>query len=675
MRFSLFICLFLFTGKLFAQSNVGFSLDDLLLKRYDSKKKYPATVLRNEPDAFPDLIPVKIYQGKSLYTGKIIDEKGSLKTEATVNDGAITGFSCYDSEATRKQVFHVSTTGMYPWYATDSVYYDNQLFSSGIYYQNGEGYVMMIIRNYGYDNNVLESSYRIGMKTGDEIEYDEPLQDGLVSSYHNGNLLYFETFRDGQIDGEVVQYDKNKTVLQRYYVNAFFGLYGTYYEYDTTTDVVTIGHYTNRGIETGQWISKYSDSSLAAIHWISETGNPDSMKAWDKKGNLVQVSYDYWRSAKSPGVNDYIHYYKSWYPDGHPLVYINYNPGPNDTISASYESTGVLWLLTRNTNGRLQTKTWYSNGQPKSERYGIPSGITGVTMRDSVYRQWSENGELAKERYYEKGLFIRSTENRYKEHYLNATVGAAYYIAVTTKTSARKWDTCATIQDELLDSISVIFSHAWGYSIQAKPEATACFQNVHDIRGTGNRYAPECKYTITLAQQESVKLDSSGKIVTKNIALNQFLDSLHLLGLGVAPLGHFEKKKGKSFSDFSVTTTDVRAYLNLFYINRRLEQLAPGSSISIYTHPTTKLAPEVIYVPQGEKTSFGPSPVTVVAVANEGSTREMKVGAKTIQWDNRPFYVFYVYGDGEVEFVRTTYKDTILLQYRGERTGVYEQQR
>jgi hypothetical protein len=50
----------------------------------------------------------------------------------------------------------------------------------------------------------------------------------------------------------------------------------------------------------------------------------------------------------------------------------------------------------------------------------------------------------------------------------------------------------------------------------------------------------------------------------------------------------------------------------------------------------------------------------------------LKIGNRTINWDNRPFYVFFVYGDGDVEFARTTYKDTILLQYCGERTGVYE---
>ncbi len=671
------VVLFLLANSLsmFAQTNVGFSLDELLLKRYDSKKKYPATVLRNEPDAYPDLIPVKIYQGKSLYTGKIIDEKGSLKIEATVNDGSIVDFHSWDSEATRRQSFHVSTNGMYVWYATDSVFYDNQLFTSGMYYQNAEGNVMMIDRLYQYDNTVLESSYRIGAKYGDEIEYDEPLKDGTQSNYHNGNLVYLETFLDGQIAGEVVHYDENKTVLQRYYVNGMTGLYGTYYEYDTVTDIVTVGHYTARGVETGQWISKRADSSLAAIHWISATGNPDSMKAWDQKGNLQQVSYNYWRSSKTPGVNDYVHYSKSWYANGNLLNYINYNPGPNDTISTTYESTGTLWLMTRNLHGKLQTKTWNSKGGPSSERYGVPSGITGVTLRDSVYREWSENGELRKERYYDHGKFISSTENRYQEHYLNASVGAAYHIAVSSKTANAKWDTSATIQDDLLDSISVVFFHAWAHATQSKPEAATCFQNVNNVYETGVRYSPEVKYNITLAQQESVKLDSSGKIVTKNIALNQFLDSLHLLGLGVAPLGHYSKKKGKSVSDFSVTTTDVRAYLNLFYINRRLEQLAPGSSISIYAQPSSKLAPEVIYIPQGEKTPTGNSPVTVVAVANEGSTRELKVGAKTIQWDARPFYVFYVYGDGEVEFARTTYKDTILLQYRGERTGVYENQR
>jgi antitoxin component YwqK of YwqJK toxin-antitoxin module len=675
MRSLLVLFLLANSLSLFAQTNAGFTLDELQLKRYDSKKKYPATVLRNEPDAYPDLVPVKIYQGKALYTGKIVDEKGSLKIEATVNEGAIVDFFSWDSEATRKQIFHVSTNGMYAWYATDSVYYDNQLFSTGMYYQNSEGNVMMLTRSYEYDNNVLEYSYRIGVKYGDEIEYDEPLQDGMVKSYHNGTLYYFETFRDGQIDGEVIQYDKNQKVLQRYYVNAMFGLYGTYYEYDTITGIVTVGHYTDRGIEAGQWISKYTDSSLAAIHWISETGNPDSSKGWDQKGNLTNVEYNYWRSSKTTGVNDYIHYNKSWYANGKVASYLNYNPGANDTISAMYDITGIQLYVERNLNGRIQTKWWHTNGQPKSERYGVGSGIAGVTLRDSVYREWLSDGKLVKERYYDKGKFIRSTDNNPNQLYTVASIGPAYHIAVAKKSVGCTWDTCSIAPMSLLDSISVVFDNAYVYSQTSKREAASCFLKVRDTQGPGSHIMPECKYNITLAQQESVKLDSSGKIVTKNIALNQFLDSLHLLGLGVAPLGHYEKKKGKSVSDFTVTTTEVRSYLNVFYINRRLEQLAPGSMISIYTQPTTKLAPEVIYIPQGEKTSFGPAPVTIIAVAGEGSTRDLKVGAKTIQWDARPFYVFHVYGDGEVEFARTTYKDTILLQYRGERTGVYDIQR
>lgn len=671
MRFLLVLFLLANSLSLVAQK-AGFTLDELLLKRYDSKKKYPATVLRNEPDAYPDLVPVKIYQGKALYTGKIIDEKGSLKIEATVTDGNIVDFSSWDSEATRRQSYHVSTGGMYVWYATDSVYYDNQLFSTGMYYQNAEGNVMMLTRIYEYNNNVHEYSYRIGAKYGDEVEFDEPLQDGLVRSYHNGNLLYFETWRDGQIDGEVIQYDENKTVLQRYYVNAVTGLYGTYYEYDTVTDVVTIGHYTDRGIETGQWISKYADSSIAQIHWISEAGNPDSSKVWGQKGNLIQVNYNYWRSSKTPGVNDYIHYSKSWYANGQTHVYTNYNPGKRDTIQASYDITGILLSVERNINGKLQSRTWHTNGQPKSERYGIASGVTGVTLRDSVYREWMSDGKILKERYYEKGMFIRSTDRIPEETYTNASVGSAYVIAMDRKSTACNWDTCSLVPLSLLDSISIQFDNARIASRKSKPEAEVCFQNIREINDRGNRDNPEYKYNIVLAQQESVKLDSSGKIVTKNIALNQFLDSLHLLGLGVAPLGHYEKKKGKSVSDFSVTTIDVRYYLNLHYVNRRLDQLAPGSSISIYSMPSSRLAAEVIYIPQGEKSPSGNSPVTIVAVANEGSTRELKIGGTTIQWDNRPFYVFHVYGDGEVEFARTTYKDTILLQYRGERTGVYE---
>lgn len=678
MRFPLVLFLLANAFSLFAQTNAGFTLDELLLKRYDSKKKYPATVLRNEPDAFPDLIPVKIYQGKALYTGKIIDEKGSLKIEATVNDGNIIDFNSWDSEATRKQAFHVSTGGMYAWYATDSVFYDNQLFSSGMYYQDPDGNVMMLTRMYEHDNNVLEYSYRIGTKYADEVEFDEPLQDGLVRSYHNGNLSYFETWHDGYIDGEVIQYDENQTVLQRYYVNAVTGLYGTYYEYDTVQKIVTIGHYTDLGVETGQWISKYADSSIAAIHWISEAGNPDSSKVWDRKGKLQQVNYNYWRSSKTVGVNDYIHYSKTWHGNGQTNLYTNYNPGKSDTIQAWYDVTGVLLSVERNMNGRLQSKAWHTNGQPKSERYGVSTGIAGVTLRDSVYREWSANGNLEKERYYAKGKYLRNEDPRDAGLIVRPNPrwhGPANWVANTTPVQIRNWDTSSVVPESVIDSIELNIDNVSWFSREQKPECEVYLNKVHETQTTSSPVRPEFNYRLTLSGLEKLKLDSTGKIITNNFALNAFLDSFNIRGAGVTPIGNYVRKKGKVYSDFSVVALDVPGHLNLFFLNRRLSEIAPGSEMNCYAKSTATLPAEIIYIPQGEKTPTGPSPITVVAVANEGSTRELKVGSKTIQWDARPFYVFYVYGDGEVEFARTTYKDTILLQYRGERTGVYDIQR
>lgn len=672
MRLLLLIFLFAFNLSLFGQGY--FTLDDLQLKRYDSRKKYPATVLRNEPDAFPDLIAARIYQGKTLFSGLIRDEKGSLHIESNVLEGAIVFLYSWDSEATRRQVYHVTTNGMYAWSATDSVFYDNQLFSSGIYYQNDEGNVMMTERLYGYDNYVTETTYRIGTKNDDEIEYYDALNDGLLRVFHNGNLMSYETYHDGYIDGEIVYYDESKTILQSYYVNARTGLYGTYYEYDTVTDVVTIGHYTDQGIETGQWISKYADSTVARIQWLSERGNPDSSKAWDRKGNLIQVDYNYWRSSKTPGVNDYIHYEKTWYANGQAQSYSNYNPGTNDTIRYAYDVTGILLSVDRNMNGKLQSKTWHTNGQPKTERYGVPGGIAGVTIRDSVYREWNAHGQVIKERYYNNGDFLLNRDEAQTYIYSDYSYGCAYHVAVERKSNSCRWDTSSIVPLTVIDSVSKVFDNAMMACQVIKPDVYECFRKIRDTHNAGISNIPECKYNIILTQQEYVKLDSSGKIVTKNTSLNEFLDSLGVSGLGVAPIGNYEKKKGKVYSDFSVTTVEIPYFLNLFYINRRLEQLAPGSSITQYHEPSKVLQAEVIYIPQGEKTNFGISPVTVVAVAGEGTPRELQIGSRTVQWDNRPFYVFHVYGDGEVEFARTTYKDTILLQYRGERTGVYETQ-
>jgi antitoxin component YwqK of YwqJK toxin-antitoxin module len=671
MRIFFITFLLIFYISATGQIRPGFTLDDVQLKRFDSKKKYPATVLRYEPDGFADLATSQVYLSKSLYTGIIADVHGTTTTKAETENGKFIRFETSDSDDGYRHVYKSTRSGAAFWTATDSVFYDNELAFSAMYFEDPDGYVKMTTREFNPNNLTIETSYRIGVKIADEFEFDEPLKDGQTKCYRNSNVISYETYVDGLLEGEVAFFGNEHAVLQRYYVSAAIGLFGTYYEFDTITGVVTIGHYNEKGIETGEWISKYSDSSLAAIHWIGDNGNPDSMKAWNNKGTLIAVEYNYWRTSRATGVSDYVHFGREWYGNSRMMSYTNYNPGKNDTISTFYDVSGILLSMDRNLNGRVQSKTWHTNGKPQSERYGVPSGITGVTLRDSVYREWSELGELVKESMYDKGRFIVSKYVFNQESVAHRSPNSAYAIIVGHNNAQRSWDTSDIIPYEVIDSVAVYIECARLESHETKPEAEIAF---NAVTGTANQIAvpnPEFKYNILLAQQESVKLDSSGKIITKNVALNLFLDSLHLHGLGVAPLGHYGGKKNKSKSDFSVTTTDVRTYLNLFYVNRRLAQLAPGSSISLYAAPSGSLAPEIIYIPQGEKSSLGVSPVTIVAVAGPGHTKEIKVGARTIQWDNRPFYVFNVYGDGDVEFARTTYKDTILLQYRGERTGVY----
>lgn len=669
MRFSLVVCLLLVTAKMFAQANIAVTLDDVQIKRFDSKKKYPATVLRYEPDAFTDLVAVKVLKGKVSFSGSITDEKSGVVTHAVVSDGIITGFTSDDRDNARRQLYRVTSNANYAWYATDSVYYDNQLFSTSVFFRNTEGEVMMTNRIYSHDHWMTERSYRIGVTEDGKTVYNEPLEDGISAVYHNGICRSSETYRDGLLNGEMLFCDEHKTVLQKYYVSAQIGLYGPYYEYDTVSRIVTTGQYNYKGVETGQWISKYSDSSVAHILWIGPNGNPDSSKSWDRRGNLSGVEYNYWKPSKNPAVKDYVHYSRSWFANGKGNTYINYNPQPGDTIYAEFDVTGIPVKIERSLQNRVQRKTWYPNGALHSERYGIASGVAGVTVRDSVYREWNADGTLSKERYYDKGRFVRSADPIPAAPRERATYqGPACVLASVTPASKMPWDTALMVPQPILDSLTDAYERVSVYCRETNHEASRALFEVYMEQQITSLVSSSSYYTLKLAQMEYVRLDTiNPRLVTNNIQLNQFLDSIGLIGGGIVPTGNFHRRKGKVYSDFRVNHVDAWGYLNLHYVNRRLDAIAPGSRLA-YSLPTADPLPaEIIYIPQGEMTGFGVIPFAVLAVADDGAPQEVTTGNRTVLIDNRTFYLFHIYGDGEVEFARTTYKDRILQQYRGQK--------
>jgi antitoxin component YwqK of YwqJK toxin-antitoxin module len=675
MRFLLI--LFALSGcfGLHAQISAGFTLDELHLKRFDSKKKYPATILRYEPDAFTDLVTVKIFKGKSLYSGNMIEEKNGNSVNASVSEGIITHFVSDDKENARRQVYNVTVSAYYPWYATDSIFYDNELFSSTVFYENADGQVMMVTRQYNAGNFVTEYAYRIGKRSDGTHEYNEPLEEGRLCGYHNGHLLSYETYHDGKLDGEIAFFDEKNTLLQKFYVNATTGVYGKYYEYDTVRHVVTVGYYNERGTETGQWISRYADSSVARILWISANGNPDSSKSWDQKGNLVAVEYNYWKPSASPGSKDYVHYSRSWFSNGQTALWLNYNPQLHDTIMAQFSVTGIPVAVECNMGNRVQRRTWHDNGHPETERYGVATGVSGITVRDSVYREWNAGGTLYKERYYDKGKFIRSNDppgsNVTDRPVPVQWYSAAHLVATATPVKQRSWDSAYAVPLPVIDSLASFLDGVHFSCMLRNQNGMKELENVSSNQYERISGEPVYYSTLLLTGMEFVTLDSAGKIHTSNAELNRFLDSLQLSGIGVAPRGNYTRKKGKTLSDFSVTVTCTGEWLNFYSINRRLQAIAPGSHMSNYNRSTAALPAEIIYIPQGEQTGFGITPVTVVAVAGDGEPSALTSGTKSVQADRRTFYIFYVYADGEVEFTRTSHKDTILLQYRGERTGVY----
>lgn len=668
MRF--LFALFLLTASclLSAQTRAGFSADELLLKRFGSKKKYPATVLRYEPDAFTDLVAVNIYQGKSLYTGNIIDEKNGSTIYATVGNGVVTHFVSDDPGSTRRQVYAVTNNALYAWYATDSVFYENQLMASSVFYQHSNGLMMMVTREYSYDGWITERSYRIGSRAGGKTEYNDPLEEGAQNVYHNGNLLVRETYHNGHLEGEFAFYDEEHTLLLQYYVNALTGLYGRYYEYDPGMNITTTGYYNNRGIETGKWISTYADSSVARILWIGANGNPDSSKSWDVKGNLVGVDYNFWKWSASPGVNDYVHFSKTWYSNGQLATWMDYNPQPGDTVMASFDITGLPQVVEREMNGRVQTKTWHSNGTLRSERYGVPTRIPGVTVRDSVYREWDAGGMLTMQHYYENGKFTGKTTLPYDTQNVLPLPPfpwdhVALLIANSTPVKQRSWDAAPLVPQPVIDSLNKQIAAVHFYCLRHNHEAKSAFRARQTQITSG--------YTLKLAGMESVKLDSNDRIVTDNARLNNLLDSFGIRSNGVAPLGNYHRKKGKVLGDFSLPITNTPEDFNLFYLNRRLQQVAPGSRLNCPVNNSPEaLAAEIIYIPQGEPTGFGVTPVAVLAIADD-SQQAITDEQRLSPYSNRTFSVFYIYGDGEVEFAGTSDKYTVLLNYRSERTGVF----
>jgi hypothetical protein len=242
---------------------------------------------------------------------------------------------------------------------------------------------------------------------------------------------------------------------------------------------------------------------------------------------------------------------------------------------------------------------------------------------------------------------------------------------VGTKTGSQKWDTSFTVPVSVIDSISLQVEniHALyqtsGDSVLMR-YAKAYMQQMKLADDSG---LLACRYTLELANQESVLIDSSGRIVTRNVQLNLFLDSLHVSGDKIYWRSASRWKKGKTIADHWVLTDPSQRYLNLHYINRRLNELAPGSHMKIFFE-NTEIAPEVFYVPQGERNISGDAPVTLVAIAGGGTWFDLPVGRNAnVQVDGRTFLLFCIYGDGEVEFMRYTYKEALRMEYRTEKNG------
>ncbi|HTF04370.1 MAG TPA: hypothetical protein VK826_10100, partial [Bacteroidia bacterium] len=374
---------------------------------------------------------------------------------------------------------------------------------------------------------------------------------------------------------------------------------------------------------------------------------------WDTQGNLINVSYHHWRNGKRSG--DFVRYSKTWYPNGQLAAWENHSPFLNDTMYAQYTENGSPIQIECKYKGHIQKKTWYENGNPQTERYGVSSGIEGVTFRDSVFREWFRDGTLWKERYYDKGKSIRNNDppNNFLAYDTRFSRGAAYVVAVTAETTTRAaWDTSFTVPLQVVDSVAVSIDNVLRYSSDTYHGAAHAIRTICvSQRANG---VPDCTYTLMLTKQEYVTRDSTGRILTADIRLNQFLDSLKLTANTVNMCADRGMRKGKTINDFCITFNPTAQYLNLLYINRRLAVLAPGSVLQLSQENKTGPSSEIFYFPQGEPVGTDTTQVTIFVVED---------------------YLFHIYGDGEVEFARLISKDQLLLEYRGEKTSAHTPKR
>lgn len=674
MRLPIFGFLLLVCLPVFGQSN-SLTLDELHLKFFNSKKKYPASILRYDPDAFTQLLSPVVLQGKKTFSGTLTDDRTTAIVNLNVVDGKIINYRSREQFVSSQQHFAVHDSPEAPWSADDTVWYDGTIFRTSHFFRDNTGTIWLQEDEYQNQWHSVRI-YIVGEFNSQKTVYSEPVEEGEWKTWSNNTLRKIETHHNNCIEGLMAEYDEHGVLLQRYYFNGRVGTYGSYYEYDTVSKVVITGSYSLKGNATGKWFTKYTDSTIASISWMGYKGDVDSIKTWSRSGKLLAVNYYY--DSMYKGRKEFLQYSRNWNESGELVRFQCASRWYNDTVNAFFNESGQPILTEIQMGKRVQYKEWYTNGQLKIERYYVPDQKHNYVLRDSVYRTWSNGGYLMTESYYQEGIFTSQTvAAKPEETGISYMRGPAYIAIMQNRSTQGAWSKGVTVPDEILDSVGFqlealnTFCHQdsgqlrfWGGS--------ATIENIRKEQGIYRDSKNSTSYVLSLHAIEWVRVDSNHRIVTSDPFLNIFLDSLQLNGSKAYDISPPLRKKGKTVYDFEVHINWSDLYLDLFYVNRRLNQLQPGSDMRIRIPGQDPIASEIFYLPQGAKTTDGTLPITIIGIAPSAQTGRWMHPDGTIEpRDLRSFQIFGVYGNKDVQYLYYDRKEGLLHTYYGIDTGIY----
>ena len=237
------------------------------------------------------------------------------------------------------------------------------------------------IPRYGFGQEVMSASLVEHRLQGDSLLYvrlgtDEPLS-GAIKFVRNEHGYELAHFRDGKLEGSYQQYVYGKCVVEGAYRASRKDNTWRYFRIPNgpSDPVVYLERqeFYKDGLPHGEWI-RYKTSMATA-------GEPAPIeKVWFNKGSAEKrETFDEqgWLSSSSTYRNNVRHgMYREYYPDGNPMLEVEYRMGERTGVSTAY----------------------HANGQPsKKGAYDDEGEATGK------WETWADDGTLTGWAHYKKG--------------------------------------------------------------------------------------------------------------------------------------------------------------------------------------------------------------------------------------------------------------------------------